>query len=338
MKCLIAGCGGRIGEAAVWAAQKLGFEVVGFDCNKARENEINKKYSLNRFKISDDLKNSEIFISCLPYFENLKWFAYSLDNNMAWVDLGGHRETSRTIHALAEFSNTPVFTDAGLAPGISQIICEKGLEELGGADEIIIVVGGLPQNHKINPLGYVESWSFDGLYNNLTDKCEVLQDGDIIEKEACEEYSLLNFPKIDVDYEDFLTSGGYNPLFLASLKERGIKNCRYKTLRYRGHLNLIKWLIKELPKEEIAKLIQPKDVYKDIVIVNVILRKGQKIWNENRFWNCSERFSAMQRSTGFSLAASAKLIVNRGRGLMNYSDFNRPEFFEDFYRLMKTDK
>jgi saccharopine dehydrogenase-like NADP-dependent oxidoreductase len=102
-------------------------------------------------------------------------------------------------------------------------------------------VGALPL-YPSNRLKYNLTWSTEGLINEYANECEAIvnyKKVDTIPLEEVETFSMQG-----VEYEAFNTSGGLGTL--CDTLNGLVKNMNYKTLRYPGHVELMKFLIKDL--------------------------------------------------------------------------------------------
>jgi saccharopine dehydrogenase-like NADP-dependent oxidoreductase len=115
-------------------------------------------------------------------------------------------------------------------------------------------VGALPI-YPTNALKYNLTWSTDGLINEYCNPCEAIIDGELKETLALEEVEAFSLDGIA--YEAFNTSGGLGTL-CDSLKGR-VENLNYKTVRYPGHRDIVKTLIRDL------RLGQRRDILKDVL-------------------------------------------------------------------------
>jgi saccharopine dehydrogenase-like NADP-dependent oxidoreductase len=112
-------------------------------------------------------------------------------------------------------------------------------------------VGALPEN-PTNALKYNLTWSTDGLINEYGNACEGIENGEFKTLQPLEGYERL---VIDgVEYEGFNTSGGLGTLAL-SMKGK-IQNLTYKTLRYLGHRDLMKFLLFDLKLNEYRAILK----------------------------------------------------------------------------------
>jgi saccharopine dehydrogenase-like NADP-dependent oxidoreductase len=119
-------------------------------------------------------------------------------------------------------------------------------------------VGALPV-YPTNALKYNLTWSTDGLINEYCNPCEAIIDGSPRETLALEE--LEAFSLDGVGYEAFNTSGGLGTL-CATLAGH-VENLNYKTVRYPGHRDLVKMLIRDL------RLGQRREILKDVLEASV---------------------------------------------------------------------
>ena len=250
MRALILGVG-RMGTAIAYAMDRLGFGVTGMDTNPdAASNIPRSKDSENGFLIVDDakdiitglqtLKKFDVVISSLPYHQTEPVGLWCVDNGVRYCDLGGRVDVSKNINdAAKERATMPVFTDLGLAPGLVNILAEEGCKQIHGqADDVVMMVGGLPDylQSTRNPLRYAVTWSVDGLINEYKDDCLILEDGEIKVVKGMEGLENVDGEKFG-KMEAFYTSGGASHS-IYSMKEGGVKNCSYKTLRHHGHRDI----------------------------------------------------------------------------------------------------
>ena len=138
-------------------------------------------------------------------------------------------------------------------------------------------------------------------------------EGRQIEVEALE--GLEHFALDGVDYEAFNTSGGLGTLW-ETLAGR-VRNLDYKTVRYRGHRDLMHFLIRELRLGERRHIL--KDIFEqsvpgtlqDVVLIFCVvtgmkngtytqISDARKIYHADMF---GEKWSAIQITTASSLCA-----------------------------------
>ena len=329
MKAVIFGVG-RMGTAIAYAMEQQGYDVVGVDSQPAehRLRGLVKNYKFVHTKTKTGYKkvindNPDVVISSLPYHQTKQVAEYCISKGVRYCDLGGRVDVSQEINELAlKKATKPVFTDLGLAPGWVNILAEEGYKRVSGSKDtsIEMMVGGIPaqrynndtyNNPNYNPLNYIVTWSVDGLINEYRDDCIVLQNGTLKTVAGMDGLETLDTQLGEL--EAFYTSGGAAHS-IKKMKERGVKNCTYKTLRYPGHRDFIQWLIRQCEldddtlKELFSKGFDAKDE-KDCVIVRAKVVKGRTTWLHEQVVNADDKFSAMQKSTAFPIASVAALMA-----------------------------
>jgi saccharopine dehydrogenase-like NADP-dependent oxidoreductase len=115
-------------------------------------------------------------------------------------------------------------------------------------------VGALPQ-FPTNALKYDLTWSTDGLINEYCNPCEAIIDGELREVPPLDE--LEAFSLDGVAYEAFTTSGGLGTLGESLLGR--VETLNYKTVRYPGHCEIVKLLVRDL------RLAHRRDLLKDVL-------------------------------------------------------------------------
>ena len=315
---------GRMGTAIAYAMHKLGFDVTGMDTNIHAVDNMPKDSNCG-FLVVEDAKDIitglsiqakfDIIISSLPYHQTEVIGLWCVENGVRYCDLGGRVDVSKNINDAAKDKATmPVFTDLGLAPGLVNILAEEGCKQVHGqAEDVVMMVGGLPDylESTKNPLRYAVTWSVDGLINEYRDDCLILEDGEIkVVKgmEGLEDVDGEKFGKMEAVY----TSGGASHS-IHSMKERGVKNCSYKTLRYHGHRDMVRFLIRDCGLDD--KTLEQIFVQgcghakEDEVIVAAKVKSGDKTWKKEILVKSNEMFSAMQQATAFPISSVAALMA-----------------------------
>lgn len=326
MKAVIFGVG-RMGSAIAYAMKKLGYKIVGVDPDRLGHSNLSNVIDAEDFIFyrSDSLETDkgeillyekpDIVISSMPYHQNLLLARYCIVHEMRYCDLGGSVPVSKEINDFAkEKAKKPVMTDLGLAPGWVNIVTEWGCKEVHGTPEkISMMVGGLPVSKENPPLNYAVTWSVDGLINEYRDKCEILRDGEVVKVNSMDGYEKVYVDWIGQKLEAFYTSGGASHT-IRDMHARGVKECTYKTLRYMGHRDVVKFLIKDcgLPDDCLIRIFEKGcgdfDI-KDMVIMKTKVKRGSLKWEKEIFVPCDENFNAMQRATAFPISAVASLMA-----------------------------
>lgn len=332
MKCLVLGAG-LMGVPIAFKLRELGSEVVLLD-----ENSISldlAKQKLDKLNICIEYVSSwskslvpDVVVSAIPHSSTLSYVDRCINLGIRYCDLGGYPHISAKIHTAAAKAKKPIFTDLGLAPGLANILLENMYAEKP-AEDVFIRVGGLPVK-PTGSLNYAVVFNEYGLWNEYTGEAEVIENGNLTKKQALSDLEDVLFGKESL--EAFNTVGGLS--FTRQLMHnRGVKNCNYKTLRYPGHLQYIKFLLEEcdMSGQDFVKVIKkacPR-TKEDKVYIKVIVGEQQK----ELTILYDEHWTAMQKTTAFPTAMVAYIM---GSGqldykiLLDYSDV--PFNFINFYQ------
>lgn len=337
--CVICGAG-KMGRAIGFAMKSLGYDISIVETNGPS---IDSFYRINgeckTFTHWSQIdQNIDIVISSLPYYATLDAALWAIDNNICYCDLGGSVPVSNSIKEMAERKATkPVMTDLGLAPGWINLMAEELYRLQSDSDTVIMMVGGIPQvYHENDPLNYMVTWSVPGLLNEYSDDCEVLSNG---EKRTVEGMSgLENVTINDLNLEAFCTSGA-SAHSIPSMMERGVKNCIYKTLRWRGHCNFVKYLMNALDKESLETVFNygSKKHTEDMIVMSTSVSKREQKLSKSMIVLPSKKFSAMQRATAFPIAAVAADLHTTKKPLPGYNDIDLESFKNNLDKLFASD-
>ncbi len=219
------------------------------------------------------MRGHDAALSAVPYFFNAGLARAAVEARCHFADLGGNNSVVREELALdkkARQRDVAIAPDCGLSPGMASILAGELMRRLGGeASALKIYVGGLPQDPK-PPFNYQLVFSVEGLINEYAEPAKILRRGKISDIEPLTEPEVFRVPGFP-PLEAFHTSGGTSTL-PETFKGR-VGECFEKTLRYRGHLAMVralydlglfsrekKWVgqVEVAPRELIAKLFEER--------------------------------------------------------------------------------
>jgi Saccharopine dehydrogenase and related proteins len=204
--------------------------------------------------IGDLLKGQDIVLSACPYYLTPAIARAALSGGTHYLDLTEDVESTRIVQRLSEGADHAFIPQCGLAPGFISIAAYDLAKRFDSLREVNMRVGALPL-YPTNALKYNLTWSTDGLINEYCNPCLAIHDGKQIETLALE--GVERFSLDGVDYEAFNTSGGLGTL-TETLAGR-VENLNYKTVRYPGHRDIIKILVRDL------RLDRRRDLLKDVL-------------------------------------------------------------------------
>src|SRR6266576_1184688 len=277
------------------------------------------------------MRGHDAVMNALPYYFNYPVAKAAVAMGLLCVDVGGNTEIvqkQKTLHAAAQKKQVSIIPDCGLAPGMVNIIAAEGIRRVGDADSVKIFVGGLPQ-HPEPPLNYQIVYSLEGALDYHTTPSWVLREGRPERVDALSELEDVAFPSPVGTLEAFHTGGGISTMPWAY--EGKVRTMEYKTLRYPGHVAIMR-PIRELglldltPVRVNGKDVVPRDAFittvspkltkpdgRDLVALRVEVRgnNGKRAaWQLLDYYDAAHGISAMMRTTGYSLAITGLMQVD----------------------------
>ncbi len=202
----------------------------------------------DRAQVRAALTGQDYVICMLPF--NLVSGVAELANELGvhYFDVTEDVEATEGVKKIARGGSPRValVPQCGLAPGYIAIAAHELAREFSEIHDLTLRVGALPQ-YTTKPLKYNVTWSASGVVNEYCEPCNVMLGGRQVKVPALE--GLEHFSFEGVDYEAFYTSGGVGSL-IDTLTEAGKTinetSVAYKTIRYPGHRDLMKFLLEDL--------------------------------------------------------------------------------------------
>ena len=330
MKVIVYGCG-QMGTCLTYRLYQLGYQVEIYD--DFEEQMRLAKQKLHQFfnvNVAADLTQADAIISATMFEKNIEIATHCLENNIPYFDLGGDPKTDHAIYELSKKFNGTVFCSLGLAPGMVNIIAESMIKE--GTNTVKMRVGGLPKN-PTNRLKYNTSWSPEGLANEYLGEYDVVRNGKLERVSTLDGVETLELE--GNIFEAFYTKGAVATSLNTSLA-RGIQNIDYKTIRYPGHNEYLKFMVEDLGLNNVKTFanylqIACPPTKEDVVWVYV------QVDEEKRYLKIEhdEHWTAMQKATAFPAAAVVHLFLSGcipRKNVLTYADVPFEEFkdYSDF--------
>jgi len=216
--------------------------------------------------IKEVTANNDLVICSTPYSVNKRVAKSCIKNNCHYIDLTEDVKNTEYIRKIAD--KQMFISQCGLAPGAVNIIANFLAKKLDVVDSILIRVGALPK-HPTNIMKYNFTWSPEGVINQYCNPCDAIVNGEKVITQPLEGYQDLFLN--GKHFEAFNTSGG--AATLVETWEGKVQNLNYKTIRYVGHHNLMKFLLEDMDmannKQQICDLLKHKmlDKIEDIVYI-----------------------------------------------------------------------
>lgn len=280
------------------------------------------------------LGERDIVVSACPYFLNKGIARVAVETGTHYFDLTEDVETTAYIKEIGAAADVALVPQCGLAPGF---ICILGADMAARFDKVKTIkmrVGALPL-YPTNALRYNVTWSVDGLINEYCNPCEIVFDGRSTLVPALEGIESV---MIDgVAYEAFNTSGGLGTL--TDTLAGKVRDMSYKTLRYPGHAEIMKLLLRGLEladdKVTLRRILSHAAPFtrKDVVIIFVtgIGEKAGRMEEDSVVlrYDGTEELGAIQLTTAAGCVSMVELFLDGklpARGFVRQEDASLADF------------
>ena len=272
--------------------------------------------------------NCDIIVSAVPGFLGYKVLENIINCKKNAVDISFFPEDPFRLDKLAKSAGITAVVDCGLAPGMDNIFLGY-YNTLMKVTSFLCLVGGLPKERK-KPFEYKAPFSPVDVIEEYCRPARLMQDGEIVVKDAMSDIEKVDFDQAG-ELEAFNTDG------LRTLLESmaHIPNMKEKTLRYPGHISLIKSL-KEAgffstspvnvngtqisPLEVTSKILTddwkllPDD--EEFTVMRIVIEGEQEGDQQKITYELHDKYdhksniTSMARTTGYTCTAVANLVVN----------------------------
>ncbi|MAC68351.1 MAG: saccharopine dehydrogenase [Gammaproteobacteria bacterium] len=256
------------------------------------------------------LKDVDAVISAGPFAINKNIGAVAAELNIGYFDLTEDVETTEFIRGIK--SKNVMMPQCGLAPGAINICAASLMKEFDHVSEVMMRVGALPR-FTTNEMSYYLSWSTNGLINEYCNEADAIYEGKSIKVMPLEGAEKMIIE--GESYEAFNTSGGCATM--CETFENKVDNLSYKTIRYPGHLNHMKFLFNDLhlkKNKDVLEKLFDKEVPRttnDVIIFFVkVIGDIDGILQEKTYLRKiygDERFSAIQRTTASGVCSCLEM-------------------------------
>jgi saccharopine dehydrogenase-like NADP-dependent oxidoreductase len=308
-------------------------------------------------EIKKALSGADLVINAVPGHMGYKTLKDVIESGKNAVDIAFFPEDMFELEELALKQKVIVFCDAGVAPGMSNILAASSYNELDEVLSIKIYVGGLPRMRKW-PFEYKAGFSPIDVLEEYTRPARFRRNGvEVI-------YPALSEPEF-IDFKNPGTLEAFNSDGLRSLlRTLDCPDMVEKTLRYPGHREKM-LIFKEsgfLSQDEIevdGKMIKPIDITSQLLFplwklekgeaditvmyIEITGRKGRK--SIRTTWELYDELDpvtgihSMARTTGFTATGIAEMILDGSYsvpGMHPPEDLSRePELVERLLDYLK---
>lgn len=270
----------------------------------------------------------DVVVGALSSTLGLQTLRAVIEARKPYCDISFMAEDATELSSLAERAGVTAVVDCGVAPGLSNLMVGWGAAQLDACERVEIYVGGLPVMRRW-PYQYRAGFAPADVIEEYTRPARLVEHGKLVVKEALSEAEPIDFAGVGT-LEAFNTDG------LRSLVHTlaGVPEMREKTLRYPGHIELMRVLRhtgmfgkepievagqKVRPLDVTAALMFPKWTFDegeaDLTVMRVIVagtrdgaaRRFQ--WDLLDYYDRETNVRSMSRTTAFPAAVMTRWLV-----------------------------
>lgn len=308
------------------------YSVTSFDISEhslqllsAKNNKISTvKADLGIYADYDSLLNGfDYVISAVPGFMGYKTLEAIILAGKNVVDISFFPENALELDQLAKENNVTAIVDCGVAPGMSNLVLGYYNERMKITD-FECMVGGLPKK-RVYPFEYKAPFSPIDVLEEYTRPARYVENGHIVTRPALSDAELIDFEEVGT-LESFNTDGLRSVLFTMG----HIPNMKEKTLRYPGHIDLMKGLIKAgflnnnpvsvkgqqvTPMEFTSALLFDQwklgETEEEFTLMRIKLRDEEKTVCYDLYdaYDAVSQTSSMSRTTGYTCTAALNMLI-----------------------------
>ena len=288
----------------------------------ATKDVTNKKHlEFEMFRLKPDL-----VVCAVPGFLGFETLKTIIECRINVVDISFFPENALELNDLALQYGVTAIVDCGVAPGLDNIILGYENTKMDITD-FECLVGGLPKVKKW-PFNYKAPFSPVDVIEEYTRPARYVENGNMVIKEALSDCEYINFENVGT-LESFNSDGLRSLIYTMS----HIKNMKEKTLRYPGHVDLIKALKSSgfFSKEPLESGLSPLDftskiLFKEwrleeneeeLTVMRVTVagtekatgKKIRTVYHLHDEFNKETGTSSMARTTGYTATAMVEMVA-----------------------------
>lgn len=324
MKVLLLGFG-RVGETVADMLKGAGdYTTIAADCDHRRLSVAHDQGipaieldATDAEALEKIVRGVDVVLSAAPHYVGPAIARVAAAAGKHYFDLSEDAGTTREVIAAMDGAGAACVPQCGVSPGFVAIVAQELARRLGAPLDIKVRVGFLPL-YPSNRLKYNVTWNVDGLFSEYTAPCEAVRGGQLVELvplEGKETFSLDG-----KDYEAFNTAGG-----LGSMCESFVGKARdvtFKTIRYPGHLEMIRFLMDDLGmrrRRDLFKTVLENGIpvtEQDVVLIYVTVtgQRNGRLTEENyvkKIYNAdvmNRKKSAIQTASAAAVCTMVDLL------------------------------
>ena len=264
-------------------------------------------------------------ISAVPGFMGFQTLEAVINAKKNVVDISFFPEDALELDALAKQNHVTAIVDCGVAPGMSNLILGYHNERMK-INSFECLVGGLPKQ-RVKPFEYKAPFSPMDVLEEYTRPARYVENGSLVIRPALSDAEFVDFEHVGT-LESFNTDGLRSLIFTMP----NIPFMKEKTLRYPGHIELMKALLsagffdetavdfkgQQISPREFSSAIlfdkwklgatEPEFTVMKITISNDDTTICYELFDE---YDTATQTSSMSRTTGYTATAALNMLVDK---------------------------
>jgi lysine 6-dehydrogenase len=274
------------------------------------------------------VRGQDLALSAVPGPMGFETLRHLLEAGIHAVDISFFEEDAFELDELARHRGLVAIVDAGLAPGLSNLILGHHEARLTETRSFLCLVGGIPASPS-PPWGYKAPFSPIDVIAEYTRPARIRRDGRELALPALAEPELIDLPGVGT-VEAFLTDG-----LRTLLRTSRAPDLVEKTLRWPGHADRIVLLrdsgfLDPAPRLVNGRPVPPLDVTlallfeawryapgeADLTVLRIVIDGHDRDRPVRHEYGLVDRHdpvtgvSAMARTTGYTATALARLVLD----------------------------
>lgn len=329
---------GLVGSAMVKdLAQEADFRVTVVDVNPAALEQLAAEVPVRAIcadvrepgRVAALVAEADLVLCAVPGFMGFETLRRIIEAGKDVVDISFFPEDAFLLDELAKEKNVTAVVDCGVAPGLSNLIAGYVSSLLERVERFVCYVGGLPVLRHW-PYEYKAVFSPVDVLEEYTRPARFVEYGQLVVRPALSDAELLDFPGVGT-LEAFNTDG------LRTLQRTlDAPFMKEKTLRYPGHINLMR-IFRESgffdtrPVDIDGVAVRPLDLTskllfehwklrpgeEDFTVLQVVV-EGERAGRRIRYtYDLLDRYdretqtTSMARTTGYTATLVARQVARR---------------------------
>jgi saccharopine dehydrogenase-like NADP-dependent oxidoreductase len=305
------------------------------------------------------LADADLAVGALPHSLSMATTHAAIAARCHLIDLVGSAFREKAaLDEQARRAGILIVPGLGVAPGLANVLCARGVELLDETDKAEILCGGIPR-HPLPPLWYQIVFRLESVFGLFTRPASAVVNGEFVTLPPLSGLEACRFPEPVGECEAVITDAHSVAFTLAGR----IKTLYEKTVRYRGHWQKMQTLAElgyfaEAPVDVGGQLISPRRFSmallgpqmkgasnEDVTVLRVTVtgtrdrRPVRHEWEMVDLYDQQRSMPSMTKTTGFPVVIFARWLAEGSvpeRGVLAPEQLLATHRFDAFLAALAT--